>query len=151
MTNIDPDEAERRWPALGAAIRAAGYASVYALPLRLREEVIGAMNPFVAPAGCLTAEDVALGQALADIATIGLLQERAIHQKQVVSEQLQGALNSRVAIEQAKGVLAERHNLDMAGAFTALRTHARRTGAPLLGVASRIIDGTLDPATLQHA
>lgn len=151
VANLDPDEAERRWPGFGAAVRSAGYSSVHALPLRLRDQVIGAITLFVAPAGALTPEDLALGQALADIATIGLLQERAIHQKQVLAEQLQGALNSRVVIEQAKGVLAARHNLDMAHAFTVLRTHARRTGAPLLGVASQIIDGTLDPATLQPA
>lgn len=150
VANIDPDEAEQRWPGFGAAVRAAGYTSVHALPLRLRDEVIGAINLFVAHTGALTPDDLALGQALADLATIGLLQERAVHHQQVLAEQLQGALNSRIVIEQAKGVLAARHGLDLGQAFTTLRAHARRTGTPLLGVAARIIDGTLDPATQQH-
>ena len=150
ITNIDPDEAERRWPAFGAAVRAAGFASVHAIPLRLREEVIGALNLFVARAGPLSSEDLALGQALADIATISLLQRRANDEQQVLAEQLQGALNSRVIIEQAKGILAERRGTDMSAAFTALRAHARLSSAHLTTVASQIIDGTLDPAGLQR-
>ncbi len=150
ISNIDPDEAERRWPAFGAAVRAAGFASVHAIPLRLREEVIGALNLFLVRAGPLAAEDLALGQALADIATISLLQRRMLDEQQVLAEQLQGALNSRVIIEQAKGILAARQDSDMAAAFTALRTHARQTGAHLTTIASQIIDGTLDPAELQR-
>lgn len=151
ITNIDPDEAERRWPTFGAAVRAANFTSVHAIPLRLRDEVIGSMNLFLARPGELSSVDLALGQGLADIATIGLLQERAIQEKQLLAEQLQGALNSRIMIEQAKGILAERHDLEMVQAFDAMRTHARRTGRPLLQVAGQVIDGTLDEATLiQH-
>lgn len=149
IVNIDPDEAERRWPAFGAAVRAAKFTSVHALPLRLRDEVIGSMNLFLARPGGLSPESLNLGQGLADIATIGLLQERAIREKQVLAEQLQGALNSRVLIEQAKGILAERHDVEMDGAFTAMRTHARRSGRPLLQVASQVIDGTFDDSTLR--
>jgi len=76
VTNIDPDEAERRWPGLGAVVRSSNFTSVHALPLRLRNEVIGAMNLFLARPGELPAADAALGQGLADIAAIGLLQER---------------------------------------------------------------------------
>ncbi len=148
VTNIDPDEAERRWPTFGAAVRAANFTSVHAVPLRLRDEVIGAMNLFLNRPGTLTPDDLALGQGLADIATIGLLQQRAINEHQVLAEQLQGALQSRVLIEQAKGVLAERHNLDMPQAFDTMRGHARTSGTRLLDVAAGIIDGTLDEATL---
>ena len=148
VVNIDPDEAERRWPAFGAAVRAAHFESVHALPLRLRDEVIGSMNLFLARPGGLSPESLTLGQGLADIATIGLLQERAIREKQVLAEQLQGALNSRILIEQAKGILAERHGLEMDRAFTAMRTHARHSGRPLLVVASQVIDGTFDDSAI---
>ncbi len=148
VTNIDPDEAERRWPTFGAAVRATDFTSVHAVPLRLRDEVIGAMNLFLTRPGILTPDDLALGQGLADIATIGLLQQRAIHERQLLTDQLQGALTSRVVIEQAKGILAERHNLDMPQAFSIMRTHARHSGSPLSDIASRIIDSTLDEATL---
>lgn len=150
ITNIDPDEAEQRWPTFGTAVRAAGFRSVHALPLRLRDEVIGAINLFLARPGTQSLQDLSLGQALADIATIGLLQERAIHERQILSEQLQSALNSRVLIEQAKGILAERHGLELAPAFTVMRTYARRTRNPLVLVASDVIAGTLDQATLQR-
>jgi GAF domain-containing protein len=143
VTNIDHVEAERRWPLFGAAIREARFSSVHAVPLRLREETIGAMNLFLARPGVLSPEDIALSQGLADIATIGLLQERAIRQQQLLSEQLQGALNSRIAIEQAKGMLAERHGVDMATAFRILRERARRTGVRLASVADGVIGGSL--------
>lgn len=144
VANVDPAEAERRWPAFGAVVRAAQYASVHAVPLRLRDEVIGAMNLFLADRPTLTAEELSLAQALADIATIGLLQERAVREQQILAEQLQGALNSRTVIEQAKGILAERHQLTLEAAFNVMRTHARRNGRPLLTVASDVIDGTFE-------
>jgi len=124
--------------------------SVHALPLRLRSEVIGAMNLFVVSPGPVTEDDIALGQGLADMATIGLLQERAVHSQVILAEQLQSALNSRVLIEQAKGMLAERHGLDPADAFTLMRTYARRTGSPLLTIAQRVIEGDTHPAGLRH-
>lgn len=150
VINLDPDEAEGRWPGFGAAIRDSNFTSVHAVPLRLRDETIGAMNIFLARPGLLTPADVALGQGLADIATIGLLQERAVHEQQILAEQLQGALNSRVVIEQAKGMFAERHDVEVAAAFTAMRGHARRTGQPLLAVANQVIDGTLDRVALDR-
>ena len=84
------------------------------------------------------------------MATIGLLQQRAVHEQVVLAEQLQSALNSRVLIEQAKGMLAERHGLDPADAFTLMRTYARRTGSPLLATAQRVIEGDTHPAGLRH-
>jgi hypothetical protein len=93
--------------------------------MRLRDQVIGALNLFQATPGGLGHEDVRVGQALADVATIGLLQQRGTRRSETLNEQLQGALNSRVAIEQAKGKLAERLGLDMDQAFTTLRAYAR--------------------------
>lgn len=111
-----------RWPMFVAAVAVRGaYRSVHALPLRLRGEAIGTMNLFHREPGALPVADLALGQALADVATIGILSERAIRRGEVVTEQLQTALNSRVIIEQAKGVLAQHGGLSMAAAFDRLR------------------------------
>ncbi|MDN5780222.1 MAG: GAF and ANTAR domain-containing protein [Humibacillus sp.] len=117
VVNVDPDQAEALWPAFGKAVRTASFASVHAIPLRLRDDVIGSMNIFLARPGTLTEPDVALGQVIADIATISLLQDRALQEKQLLAEQFQGALNSRVVIEQAKGMLAERHGVATDVAF----------------------------------
>ena len=149
VVNVDMASAEQRWPAFGAAVRAGNFATVHAIPMRLRDEVIGAMNLFLARPGTLSERDIELSQGLADIATIGLLQERAVQQQQILAEQLQGALNSRVVIEQAKGMLAARHGVVVSDAFAAMRTYARRTGRPLSQVALDIVDGTLDHAELR--
>jgi GAF domain-containing protein len=101
---------ERRWPRFAAQARQQGYSAVLALPMRLRQKTIGALNLFSAAPG-LTSADVQIAQALADVATIGLLQHRAQHEADTVVTQLQTALNSRVLIEQAKGILAERFGL----------------------------------------
>ena len=116
---------DRRWPRFSARALQAGYRAVHALPLRLRAETIGALNLFSVRPGALSPEDLRIGQALADVATIGILQERAIRRREVLAEQLQAALNSRVMIEQAKGILAERGRLDLSEAFNLLRSQAR--------------------------
>src|SRR5205814_6484469 len=110
-----------RWPRFVAAARQAGFAAVQALPMRLRTDVIGAMNLFSTETGELGDDTVRLAQAFADIATIGLLQARTIRHREALVEQLQTALNTRILIEQAKGVLAERRHLGMDDAFTMLR------------------------------
>jgi ANTAR domain len=110
--------------------------------MRLRDQVIGALNLFQATPGGLGHEDVRVGQALADVATIGLLQQRGTRRSETLNEQLQGALNSRVAIEQAKGKLAERAGLDMDQAFTTLRTYARDRNLRLSELAQAFIDGS---------
>ncbi len=138
------------WPRFTAKRRAAGYRAVYALPLRLREEVIGALNLFSTSAIPLSERDLRLAQALADVATIGLLQERAIRERQVLAEQLQRALNTRIVIEQAKGVLAERTGLGMDQAFAAMRSYARSNHHRLTEVAERVIDNTLPVGELVH-
>ncbi len=142
----DLDEAARRWPGFAAAVHdQGGFRSVHALPLRLRKESIGALNLFHSRPGPLPEADLALGQALADIATIGILQERAIRRGEVVNEQLQTALNSRVVIEQAKGVIAERAGLPMDVAFDRLRRYARASNQKLSDVARRLVERDLDP------
>ncbi|RJL23996.1 GAF and ANTAR domain-containing protein [Bailinhaonella thermotolerans] len=129
----------RRWPQFAEQARECGFAAVSALPMRLRADVIRALNLFRAVPGPLTPEKVALGQALAEVATIGLLQERAVSQAQTLVEQLQTALNSRVVIEQAKGVLAQWHGWSMEQAFTALRAYARDHNPKLTGLAGAVV------------
>ncbi|MQA15162.1 MAG: ANTAR domain-containing protein [Pseudonocardiaceae bacterium] len=141
----DLTDAAGRWPDFVAALDAGAYRSVHALPLRLRGQAVGALNLFGRQPGALADADLALGQALADVATIGILQERAIRRSEVLSEQLQTALNSRVIIEQAKGVLAERGELSMDAAFGRLRNHARNRNQRLSQLARLIVEGELAP------
>lgn len=131
-----------RWPRFTTAAAEVGFAAVHAVPMRLRDEVIGAMNFFDTNPGALDEGKLRVGQALADVATIGLLQHRAIHRRDVVTEQLQTALSSRILIEQAKGVLAERLHLDVAEAFALLRHGARSRNRRLSELAQAIVDGT---------
>lgn len=147
----DLREASGRWPRFATTALREGFRSVHALPLRLRTETIGALNLFSHLPGALDPGDARIGQALADVATIGILQERAVHRREVLAEQLQAALNSRVIIEQAKGVLAERGRLDMGDAFTALRDHARRNRIRLSELARGVVDGTVDTAEMLRA
>ena len=114
------------WPRFAAAAADVGYRAVHALPMRLRTEVIGALNLFDVQARALDPQTLSVGQALADVATIGLLQQRTIRRSDVLVEQLQTALNTRVLIEQAKGVVAERLHVDVAEAFRLLRSEAPR-------------------------
>jgi len=140
-----------RWPRFTAAAAEVGFAAVHALPMRLRDQVIGALNLFDTNPGALDEGRLRVGQALADVATIGLLQERAIRHRDVLTEQLQNALNSRILIEQAKGVLAERLHVDMANAFVVLRGGARNQNRRLTELAQAIVDGTeqvLPPTTI---
>ena len=131
----------QRWPRFAEAAARSGFASVEALPMRLRDQVIGALNLFRAEPEPLEAADLRIGQALADVATIGLLHERNVRRRETVAEQLQAALNSRVMIEQAKGKLAERLSIDMDRAFTMLRDYARNTNQHLTDVARTFVDG----------
>jgi GAF domain-containing protein len=143
IVNIDLGEVEQRWPRFHAATTALGYRSTHALPLRLRGDVIGVLNLFCADRATLSDADVDLGQALCDIATVGLLHERTVRQGEVLAEQLQSALNSRILIEQAKGVLSERAGTTVEVAFSLLRAYARGNQQHLSAVAARVIDGTL--------
>ena len=140
-----------RWPHFAAATRAAGFRYSHVLPLRLRNEVIGALNLFSTAPVPLSQDEISLAQALADIATIGLLQQRSVREQSIHAKQLQHALSSRILIEQAKGMLAERTGLDMSEAFRLMRLHARINGLRLSTVASSVINGTCDAeAILNH-
>ncbi|MDN5919076.1 MAG: GAF and ANTAR domain-containing protein [Pseudonocardia sp.] len=148
-----PDLAEAdaidRWPAFVAAVeRSGGFRSMHALPLRLRGQAIGGLNLFHRRPGPLPDGDLVLGQALADVATIGILSERSIRRAEVVTEQLQAALNSRVINEQAKGVLAQSLGVGMEDAFDLLRRYSRNNNVRLSEVARQLAEGRLDAAAL---
>lgn len=132
------------WPAFTEQLQGLGFHSAQALPMRLREETIGALNLFRLEPGRLSEADLGIGQAMADVATVGLIQERAIAASELLATQLQTALSSRVQLEQAKGVLAQRAGLPMDDAFRVMRTYARSHNRRLSDVAAQIIDGTLD-------
>src|ERR1700685_1243322 len=151
VTVADLNAEAQRWPRFTAAAQQAGFAAVQALPMRLREQVIGALNLFRATPGALAPAEIRVGQALADVATISLLHERSMRHSDTLNEQLQTALNSRVIIEQAKGKLAERLGVDMDEAFTLLRDRARVSNRRLSDLAQAFVDGTeplaaLDPS-----
>jgi len=128
-----------RYPDFQAAALSQGFQSVHAIPMRVRPRTIGALNLFRNDKGEITAEDAAIGQALADVATISILQERTFRENTMVNEQLQRALNSRILIEQAKGVIAQRSNVDMDEAFRRLRAHARENNEAMHDTARRVI------------
>ncbi|MEV5632021.1 GAF and ANTAR domain-containing protein [Micromonospora tulbaghiae] len=134
--------ATARWPRFSAAAAEVGFAAVHAFPMRLRSEVIGALSLFDVRPGAVDQDRLRIARALADVATIGLLQHRAIHERDIVTEQLQTALNSRVLIEQAKGVLAERLQVDVGQAFAMLRDGARSRNRRLSELAQAIVDGS---------
>jgi len=129
----------QRWPRFAAVAAQSGFQAVEALPMRLREQVIGALNLFRSEPGPLEPAELRVGQALADVATIGLLHERNVRRSDTLAEQLQGALNSRVVIEQAKGKLAERLGTDMDHAFALLRDYARNSNQRLTDVARNFV------------
>lgn len=145
----DLSEVSHRWPRFVAAVQRSGaFASVHAIPLRLRGRPIGALNLFHHAPGALPEADLALAQALADVATIGILSERAIQRGEVVNAQLQTALTSRVIVEQAKGVISQRLGVGMDVAFDRLRRHSRSANQRLADVARRVVDGEMDPEVL---
>ena len=131
--------APAQWSRFSVAALEAGFHSAYAIPLRLRDTTIGSMNLLRAETGELNSPDLRAAQALADVATIGILHERTIRASDTTREQLQRALNTRVTIEQAKGVLAHTHNVSTEEAFTMLRGYARRNQQPLSLVAEQLV------------
>lgn len=137
-----------RWPQFSAEAVAVGFVSAHALPMRVRGEVIGAINLFHAEDRRLDTADIRLGQAIADIATIGILQERTITQAAVLADQLQRALDSRITLEQAKGRLAERAEVDIDEAFMRLRAYSRRHNRRLTEVAAAFLAGDLGAGEL---
>ncbi len=139
----DLADAIGRWPHFAPAALEAGFASAYAVPMRLRDERLGALNLFANETAGLVDTDKAIAQAMADVATIGILHERFIARSEEVTEQLQVAFNTRVVLEQAKGAVAEAARIDMDKAFGLLRGYARHHNQLLSEVARRVIDREL--------
>ncbi len=138
-----------RWPRFAPAALEAGFRSVSAIPMRLRGTTIGALNLFHTELGALSDSELSGARAFADVATIAILQHQASLDARTVNDQLNHALNSRVLIEQAKGMLAERAGIEVDEAFGRLRDHARRHNVRLAVVAQDLLDGSLDAAALR--
>jgi GAF domain-containing protein len=146
---VDDIAAEtERWPLFAERALASGFRSVQAVPLRLRGTVLGALNLFLTETGGVTEGGLEIVQAMADVASIGLLQQRELHRSHDVEAQLQHALHSRIGVEQAKGIVSEQASLPMDEAFELLRSHARRSNEKLSGVARSVVEGTLSAADL---
>lgn len=139
----DLEEAAERWPTFAAEAMDVGFRAVHALPMRVRNSTIGALNLFRTKVGSLSGPDLRAAQALADVATLSILQHRRHGDSEVLATQLQHALNTRVVIEHAKGVLAERTKIDMEEAFAVLRGYARSHNLRLNQVAQDVANGTL--------
>jgi GAF domain-containing protein len=139
VTVDDIADGPEHWADFSRGAAEHGFGSVSALPLRVRETVIGSLNLFRSRAGAIGSEFLRTAQALADIATVSVLHERTLRESAAVSEQLRHALTSRIVIEQAKGVLAHTHGIDMDSAFRALRGYAREHSVPLAEVSARVV------------
>jgi GAF domain-containing protein len=139
------DAGSGRWPSFSAAALQVGFQSASALPMRLRDVTLGALNLLSVTRAPMDEADVIVARAFADLATLSIAQHRASAEAQRLNEQLSGALTSRVVIEQAKGVISERADVDLAQAFSRLRAYARNSNLRLTDVAQAAIDGTLDP------
>ena len=150
VVNQDLATLNGRWPRFAPEALAAGFRSVHALPMRLRGIVIGALNLFRSGPGEMGPADLDAAQAFADVATIAILQHRAVLEGQVINDQLTHALNSRIVIEQAKGMVAQRLDLDMERSFAVLRGHARNHNLRLADVAEAVIAGSLAAAALDR-
>lgn len=144
VAHADLREALERWPMFTPYAVGAGYSSVYAIPLRLRGNVIGALNLFRAEPGTLDDDDLALAHALADLASIAILQAAAATEARERDTQLQHALDSRIVIEQAKGMIATHAHIDMDASFDRMRSRARRLNTKLTDVATLIVAGQVD-------
>jgi GAF domain-containing protein len=131
------------WPAFANESMRLGFASVCALPMRLRHDMLGCLNLFVAQPGGLNQTDVALAQALADVASIAIVQDGANRLATTRELQLQHALDSRVIIEQAKGMIAEHESIAMDAAFALIRKFARVNNLPLTETAGNLVAGLL--------
>ncbi len=138
VTNVDITTSDDRWPNFSPLGRENGVRKVSAIPMRVREQTVGAMNLFGADDTLLTEADVNVAQALAHIATIGILQERTLRHSETISDQLRFALNSRVSIEQAKGLVSAQANVRMDDAFQLIRRYARNNNRPLHEIAREL-------------
>jgi GAF domain-containing protein len=148
VVNEDLAYLNGRWPNFAPVALGGGFRSVHALPVRLRDQVIGALNLFRAGPGHLDELDIRAAQAIADATAISILQQRALQEARLVAEQLRAALDSRIQIEQAKGMLAERAKLSVSDAFVRIRHYSRDHNRTVTEVSRAILDGTLDVSEL---
>ncbi|QES45080.1 transcriptional regulator [Streptomyces venezuelae] len=139
-----------RFPRFAEQAQAAGFRTTHALPMRLRRQNVGALNLFDTRAKALSASDAQVAQALADVATIAILQQRSLVHSSVERAQLRAALSSRVVIEQAKGILTERWQTTPDHAFDALRRYVRAHNASLTALCQQVIDGSLDTSVIER-
>ena len=151
VVNQDLTDAADRWPRFAPIAVQQGFRSADAIPMRLRGQIIGALNLFRTEIGSLNDDDVLIAQALADIATIAILQNRHTTATQDLNTQLENALSSRIVIEQAKGMIAERRGMAADEAFGLLRAYPRSNNLRLADVARQTIDGTLDPTAIARS
>jgi GAF domain-containing protein len=148
IVNHALDEHDLRWPRFSPRALAQGFRSVHCLPMRLRGRTIGALNLFRTHQGMLDSDDVAVAQGFADVATIAILQHQSSISASTLNDQLSNALNSRIIIEQAKGMIRQAVNCDMDEAFGRLRAHARNHNEGLTEVATRVVEGAIEPSEL---
>jgi len=146
VVNQDLTTATDRWPRFAPVAVAVGFRAADAIPMRLRGQIIGALNLFRTETGSMGDDDVIVAQALADIATIAILQNQTAVETRDLNTQLTHALTSRIVIEQAKGMIAERHRINIDEAFNRLRRHARNHNLRLAELAGDTVTGTVDPA-----
>lgn len=146
VEQLDLQSGRARWPRFAPEALDSGYRSVLALPLRLRHATIGALNLFNESAVAVSDADIVVARAFADLAAISIIQNRVMSESQMLNEQLAHALRSRITIEQAKGVIAERAGIDLQEAFGRLRGYARNNNLLLTEVARSAIEGTLASA-----
>jgi GAF domain-containing protein len=139
----DIAEAPARWQQFRDKAVKEGFASIVAIPLRLRETTIGSLNLLRDAPGDLPENDLVAAQAFADVATIGILHQRTLQESETIREQLRTALTSRIVIEQAKGVIAQLHKVSIDEAFAVIRAYARRNQLGLTTVATAVVDRTL--------
>jgi GAF domain-containing protein len=147
IVNQDLADAAERWPRFAPVAVQAGFRAADAIPMRLRGQIIGALNLFRTELGSMSDDDVAIAQALADIATIAILQNRDTVATREVNAQLESALTSRIVIEQAKGMIAQSQLIPVDEAFNRLRRYARNHNLRLADVARDTVDGAIDPST----
>jgi GAF domain-containing protein len=138
--DLDHSDVAERWPTVVDRMRRLGLKAVYAFPLRLRDDRIGALNMYRTAPGRFAADDIRLAQAFADVATIGILQERKVTSAELRAGQLQHALDSRLVIEQAKGLVSAQLGISLADAFDTIRRHARSNNRRIHDVARSVVD-----------
>ncbi|MCU1431294.1 MAG: hypothetical protein JWP95_399 [Actinotalea sp.] len=147
----DVEAVEAQWPEWVPAARSLGITRAYGIPLQRGGRTVGALNLFRTAGGALTQDDLTVARAMADVATVGILQHRALDHAATVTSQLQRALDSRVVIEQAKGLLAERAGISVGEAFGRLRHHARSTSQSLGEVARALVEDGVGPGVREPA